>query len=404
MQATQHEGNDRPEPDLIEVGWLLLPSAADVSMPEAEAARRDVCDELSRLFPQYRWMMPQSRSVLASYDDRTPIIDLIELAESERDRNDWDFALAVTDADLESYLKSYALGAPSRAYGVAVLSTWRLRNRREAAEPIEDAQSLLQQRVGALALHLFGDLNGLDHTEDVSDYMFRPNAIEDFDQMHTYSSSSFQELEQHLAEVADPRLEEATRFRSDAAFYLNAVWQHRGAIAEAVGRSQPWLFPYRLSKLTTAAVSTMTILLITAEAWDLGMTQQPATVIVLSILTLVMTSAFVASRQRVLVRRQRRGLTEQRATATVVIMLSILLGMATTYVLLFAVTLLLSKTLFSMPVVVEWAAALQGTISFHHYLLLAGFVATLGLVIGALGASFEQHDYFRHVALVDEET
>jgi hypothetical protein len=35
---------------------------------------------------------------------------------------------------------------------------------------------------------------------------------------------------------------------------------------------------------------------------------------------------------------------------------------------------------------------------------MCGFVATLGVVLGALGASFESENYFRHVVLVDEET
>jgi hypothetical protein len=35
--------------------------------------------------------------------------------------------------------------------------------------------------------------------------------------------------------------------------------------------------------------------------------------------------------------------------------------------------------------------------------ILAAVVATLGLLIGAFGASFEQQHFFRHVAHVDEE-
>jgi hypothetical protein len=35
---------------------------------------------------------------------------------------------------------------------------------------------------------------------------------------------------------------------------------------------------------------------------------------------------------------------------------------------------------------------------------MAGFIASLGIAIGALGASFEEHQYFRHIAFIDEET
>jgi hypothetical protein len=53
---------------------------------------------------------------------------------------------------------------------------------------------------------------------------------------------------------------------------------------------------------------------------------------------------------------------------------------------------------------VGWAASLNGEIQAVHYVVLAAFVASLGLLIGALGASFEQHYYFRHVTYIDEET
>ena len=50
------------------------------------------------------------------------------------------------------------------------------------------------------------------------------------------------------------------------------------------------------------------------------------------------------------------------------------------------------------------AASLHAPLGWTHFLSLAGFIASLGIIIGALGASFEAQVYFRHVAFVDEET
>ena len=390
--------------DLLEIGWLLISRAPGEGMDEAAVARSEVLRQLSALFPEFNWVMPEASLKIPDYEDRIAPTTLIELAERERDRNGWDFVLAITDADLESYLKSYTVGTPSRALGVAVLSTARLSERPSSTASDRHA-GILRHRVAALALHLFGDLNGLDHEETPDDYMKVPDSVDDFDQMTRYGEQGLARLRESLASVADPRLEEKDwRHGNTARFYVRAVFQNRRAVFDAVLRSRPWQFPLRLSKLTTAAASTMTVLLISAEAWELGMTQQAATVLSLSILALVLTSLFVIRRQRLLLRRHRRGLSEQHAASVVSVVLSVLLGMLTTYVLLFAVTLGLSLTLFRADVVSEWAAALDGDVGTNHYLILSGFVATLGLAIGALGATFETNEYFRHIALVDEET
>ena len=67
-------------------------------------------------------------------------------------------------------------------------------------------------------------------------------------------------------------------------------------------------------------------------------------------------------------------------------------------------TLFLSQTFFSPHLIEGWAASLDGKIYPYHFFVLASFVASLGIIIGALGASFEEQGYFRHVAYVDEET
>jgi hypothetical protein len=77
--------------------------------------------------------------------------------------------------------------------------------------------------------------------------------------------------------------------------------------------------------------------------------------------------------------------------------------MLTTYGCLFLGALLLCVLFFQQPLIAGWAASLDGAVSTTHYLILSAFVASFGLLIGALGASFEQHYYFRHVTYIDEE-
>ena len=62
------------------------------------------------------------------------------------------------------------------------------------------------------------------------------------------------------------------------------------------------------------------------------------------------------------------------------------------------------RALFSRRIVDAWTGLAPTGATFSHFLALCGFIATVAILIGALGASFEAEGYFRHVALVDEET
>ena len=70
--------------------------------------------------------------------------------------------------------------------------------------------------------------------------------------------------------------------------------------------------------------------------------------------------------------------------------------------LLTALALIAAVLLFPPDVVRDWAV-LAVPIGVKHYGLLACTIGALGIVIGSLGASFEQQHHFRHVVFVDEE-
>jgi hypothetical protein len=83
---------------------------------------------------------------------------------------------------------------------------------------------------------------------------------------------------------------------------------------------------------------------------------------------------------------------------------TVLLGMATTYALVFTITLAATQALFDQRIANAWASLEPSGPSAGHFLVLSGFIASVAILIGALGASFEAEGYLRHVALVDEET
>ncbi len=390
----------------IEVGWLVLGRLDPVDREAVAVARRRVLATLRERFGGFDWRMPLVERRDLALAVREEPVALLDPGIAERDAKRWDFALVVTGADLRTHDKPYALGAPSRAVGVAVLSTSRIDPQASGEELAEaDRGARLAQRIAALALHLFGHLNGLEHARAETDVMYDLDEVHDLDAMTGYSEADRATLAAELAEVADLRLEERHGApRRPAAFYLRAAWRQADDVLAAVRAAQPWLFPVRLSRLTVAAGSTLVVLLITAEAWDLGTRQRPATLAAMALVTLVATTGYVIHRQRLLVRRGGARLTEQAAVTNVAITLSVLLGLAVTYLALFVFTVALTAAFFAPSLVAGWAASVAGPIGPARYLRFAGFVAALGLAVGSLGASFEEQRYFRHIAYVDEET
>lgn len=394
---------ETPDPDpgatLIEWGWLLVGPASPGLRASVESARAQVQQTLEREFPRFRWHLPLiARERAAQADVDEPMVRLRE-GEEEREARCWDFALVLTPQDLRSYYKSFALAVPSRALAVALLSLARLAPP-EAGAP---ADGILATRIAALALHLFGDLNGLWHREAPGAAMTPPSTPADLDAPRSLSAEEIDTLGAALEEVADLRLEERESPPWAALFYLRAAWTQRGEIRSAVLQARPWELPFRLSRLTAAALSALFVLVLTAEVWDLATRQTPARVALLSALVWVATTDFVLWRQKLVLRRPRSALSERVVSANVSALLVVLLGMVFAYALLFALAIGAAQAFYGPELIASWAPSVAPEVGLRDLAVLAGFVSSLALVIGSLGASFEGNHYFQHVIYADEE-
>lgn len=400
---TKPQDSDRRP--LIDVGWVLAGRLDEEDRMAVRRARREAEERLQDLFPDFRWRMSRmARRALTDEQRRRPE-QLLDVAADERDVHRWDFTFVVTDADLLTYRKRFALGAPSRAISCAVLSTARLLTDVEDTEDVERDAEVKARRLVALLMHLLGHLAHLDNEGDPDDYMYEFGAAADLDNMQRYSDDDLQLLHQQLEEVADVRLEETGRFRGRVlAFYLRAAWDQRREIWSSIRRVQPWLFPLRLGRLTTAAASALVVLCVTAESWELGMTQPPERIAVLSGVTILALAGLLLRQQRLVLVQRGREPSEQRVVADVSIVVAMLLGLTLVYALLFGGTFVLSQLLFPRELLAGWTPSLDGGVGLDERLNFSGFVAFLGLIVGALGASFEDQAYFRHITLVDEET
>jgi len=389
-QGTQSADDSRPK---VEIGWVI---EADLTDELREAAKTTVTRLKSFLqdcMPMFNWIFDTLERPLERGDGRAEPVQLLDAVEIDRDTRGWDFAFVLTGRKLHGREKAQVLGMTSGIFSTALISTAFL-NSRAAPEKGSAAQ-----RLYALSMHLFARLNGL--SPDRSDTFMRSvNAPEDLDRMNGLNAPAINQLTENMKDVADLRAEEMLEpEHGSIRFYLRSIWLNRGTLPDAILRMRPWVLPLRLPRLTTAAGSALAVLLMTAESWEVAANLSAGALIVLSVLALAATSTYLLKAQRLLASRQ-GPLREQRAVSNAGTVLAIVFGMGVTYLGVFAIAYLLAVGLFGNGLLERWVgeSALPSV-----RLSISGLVASLSLIIGALGASFEPYGYFRHVTQIDDE-
>lgn len=392
-----------PTAPRIDIGIVVAGPLDEVDRRAVERVREEVRGELTRVFPDFEWRLALVRRDEAVSSPRIEPVDLFELGVEERDAQRWDFVLIVTAADLLMHEKPLGFAVISRVLDLAVVSTSRIDPRAidpDVAEPERGAA--IARRLRALLLHALGDLVGLRHAQTPGNPMVSFADLDELDRAGPLDEDQRREASTGLQAIADLRLEEAEpRARRSPLFYPRAAWINRSEIVDEVLKAQPWQFPMRLSRLTAAAVSAMVVLLMTAETWEVASHQPVAALTALILGSMLVTTGYVAVRQRLLLRHGRRWASEQIVTTNVSSVLIVLVGLSTMAVILFGVSLAAAILLFRRTVAASWTALEAPSIIDH--VEVAVFVTSLSLLIGALGASFEAYHHFRHVIFVDEE-
>lgn len=389
-QGTQNADDSRPK---VEIGWVI---EADLTDELREAAKTTVTrleSFLQDCMPMFNWIFDTLERPLERGDGRAEPVQLLDAVEIDRDTRGWDFAFVLTGRKLHGREKAQVLGMTSGIFSTALISTAFLNSR---ASPEKGSAA---KRLYALSMHLFARLNGL--SPDRSDTFMRSvNAPEDLDRMNGLNAPAIDQLTENMKDVADLRAEEMLEpEHGSIRFYLRSIWLNRGTLPDAILRMRPWVLPLRLPRLTTAAGSALAVLLMTAESWEVAANLSAGALIVLSVLALAATSTYLLKAQRLLASRQ-GPLREQRAVSNAGTVLAIVFGMGVTYLGVFAIAYLLAVGLFGNGLLERWVgdSALPSV-----RLSISGLVASLSLVIGALGASFEPYGYFRHVTQIDDE-
>lgn len=390
---------------LVDIGWLVEGPLAPWAREALDRARQGTLARLDAVFPGFTWrvtLVDDERPVPTDSEGARSVMDLLERGVKERDESARDLVVVIAQARLCSPLGDVRLGVISRSLDCAVVTLDALAPRAEAGAAGKVER--LAARVEALALRLLGLFCGAPPppTDSPEWHLAPMRTEEDLDAMRRFDAPQIAAIRAFVTGVADARLEEtAPRHSHGAGFLLKGAWINRGDIVSSVVRARPWLFPVRLGKLTTAAVSAIFVFLITAEAWELAASQSAASTVGVTAAVIVATTAYVVVRHG-LVRSAGGRATEQRVTTEVSAVLIVLLGLASTYLALLVITLAATTLVFDRALLARWVEHVVPAFGGEHVVVISAFVAAIGLTVGALGASLEDVVYFRYVTFVDE--
>lgn len=400
-------GTRRAGPSAIDIGVVIAGPLDTIDRHATEIAIDKMRAFLAEKLPEFQFRIQHVQRPELTGRGRIEPSVLLQQAAEDRDARHWDFVFVVTAADLIGNYMPFCFAVLSRPLDAAVFSLSLIDPQASNAEADRDQRTeRIAGRLFRLWLNALGHLTGLARSSDPHNLMYHPATSQEIDQLQELQATQIAWQHKSLLEIADQRLEESSTSKAIyPVFAMRAGWINRREIMEAVWGARPWEFPRRLSRLTLASVSTVFLLLLTAESWDLALSQSPVGISCLSILSLLLTTLYVIQRQQLLVRRGHRR-SEQIVVTSTSALAIVFLGMAVTWLGLLMIGFCCGWLLFRPELIVSWASASQlreQQVGVATCLQMGCFAASVGLVIGALGASFESQNYFRHVIFVDEE-
>ncbi|MGC1481564.1 MAG: hypothetical protein WA771_13775 [Chthoniobacterales bacterium] len=378
---TRQESTSTP---LVQIGWLLAADERDSTFEAVCAEARDhLLAHLKSMFPEFRWDMPLvDRRKFPPRGALNPL-PLLEFGVESKIDLGWDYALVVVPNGLDPLERTGTDEVPSSALEVGVASTEAL------GVETDDVISPLAART----LRLLGHLWGLP-SRDEGPMNSETSELLNFSQPETAAAR------RRLSEVSDQRLEErgghAIRFGYTRAFLADT----RGIATDILGYS-PWRLPFRMGRLTAAAAVSIVVFLLGAESWELGVNIEEWPLAIATAISIVAATIFLFAGQNLvgLSAGGTRSRREQFLRMRIVLFATLLVGMLSLWVLL---AVCAAGIIVALPAEVpeRWLGTALHPTDVIRY---SAFLATLGVLAGALGGSLEAEEKFKAMLYFDDK-
>ncbi|QLH81429.1 hypothetical protein [Halosimplex pelagicum] len=384
----------------VDVG--VLPATAGRTEPDrlvtfAERLAADAADELAAATDATWRFFGEEPEPLSDGDPRRPS-EFLDEAALRMVEGPYDLVVVVTDAPLLARNRRRVAGLASPLGRIAVVSTHRLRvSARGRARRSLDAPAV-RYNGAAVLLHQVGHLLGAGHDADggvMAPWEFDPErrSVPSFDA----------DVRRHLERTASRVPEESVESRSVAelvGFHLTSAARNPRQLLGALATSRAPLLPLFLPKLSTAAVAPTLILVFSAETWDVGLNLDNATAGLFAVASVLAAAVYLVFSLNLNVPRERRAVvTEHVALLNVAILGILLAGMAGLFALVGGIMLVVEFFVFPPNLMTNWPSLEDPVVTTVDIVRIAGFIATIGVLTGALAGGLEDRTILRHLAL-----
>ena len=330
----------------------------------AEALAEDLPGLLAdRVTDAVSWRVPVRTDPAAA--DMGHGVEAIDLARARLLREGWDMAVCITDAPLRIGTRPVVADA-SATHGVALISLPALgavQTRRRARDAV---------------IRLVDGLVG--ESLELGERGPRRRA----------------RVSHRIASMAAPiRAVEPPDDDVDLRFVAAVVRGNVRLLAGMVRANRPWRLIVRLSRALAAAAAAVVFALVTADLWVLADALNWLRLLVLTVLSVGATVLWLIVSHRLWETRQGRGSRQQTVLFNAATTLTLLLGAASLYAALFALTIGAAAVVIDAGVLGE---ALGHDADVGDYAALAWMASSLATIAGGLGAGLESDEAVREAA------
>jgi hypothetical protein len=343
---------------------LGLLAAPELPTEVAEALAEDLPGLLAdRVTDAVSWRVPVRTDPAVA--DMGHGVEAIDLARARLLREGWDMAVCITDAPLRIGTRPVVADA-SATHGVALISLPALgavQTRRRARDAV---------------IRLVDGLVG--ESLELGERGPRRRA----------------RVSHRIVSLAAPiRAVEPPDDDVDLRFVAAVVRGNLRLLAGMVRANRPWRLIVRLSRALAAAAAAVVFALVTADLWVLADALNWVRLLVLTVVSIGATIVWLIVAHRLWETREGRGSRQQTVLFNAATTLTLLLGVASLYAALFALTIGAAAVAIDAGVLGE---ALGHHAGVGDYAALAWMASSLATIAGGLGAGLESDEAVREAA------
>jgi predicted Zn-dependent protease len=364
----------------------------------ATRAAEDAVDELASATDVTWRFYLEGSARLADHDRRRPS-EFLDRATHRMVQGPYDIVVVVTDVPLVSKRERFVPGLASPLSRVAVISTRDLRSgpRDQPQRSLDD--EAVRWNGATLLVHLVGHVLGACH-RDANDGVMEPfQFVPDRRAVPPVDA----DVETRLHRIAEEIPAAEARPRGPLtrlSFHLRSAVRNPGPILQALVNSRAPLLPLSLPKLSTAAVAPTLVIVFSAESWDVGFHMTNATAGLFAVASIFIAAVYLLFAQKLTFPRKRhRTVTEHTALVNVTVFLVLVLAMLGLFVLVWAIILVIELVVFPPNLMSNWPSLEEPTVGFVDLVRTGGFIATIGVLSGALAGGLENRAIVSHLTL-----